>query len=103
MRRKSLPSCFRPRLETLEQRLALAIGTDPGGGPQADISVAVTHSPQPSQVGDEVTFYYQMHNAGPAPAADIMLEDHLPLNFEFVDFGPSSPGLLGGYSAAGLF
>jgi len=54
----------------------------------ADLHVTATHSPEPSSVGDEVTFTYTVHNAGPERAVNVSLSAPLPANFEFVDFGP---------------
>ena len=51
--------------------------------PTARIGITVTHSPEPSRVGDEVVFSYSLHNAGPATATYPRVEDHLPDNFEF--------------------
>lgn len=101
-RSRSVRGARRLRLEKLEHRLALAIGTD-FDGILADISVTATHSPEPAQVGDVVTFYYTLHNEGPDAATYPRVEDHLPANFDFIDFGPGTVGLDGGYSAAGLF
>jgi len=78
---------WRPCLEALEQRLALAIGTDLS---LADVSVAVTHSPEPPYVGEEVTFLYTIANAGPDAAVNAQFAATLPdvSDFAFVDFGP---------------
>ena len=56
----------------------------------ADLSVAVTDSPDPVQAGSNLTYTITVANAGPSVAASVTLADTLPVGTTFVSL--SSPG-----------
>lgn len=54
--------------------------TTVGGGSSAsaDVSITKNDSPDPLQVGDRLTYTLQVRNAGPDPAASVIVSDSLP-------------------------
>ena len=70
---------YQARLHAAVARLAA--GAPPGG--TADLSIAMTDSPDPVQVGNNLTYALTVVNNGPATATGVTLTDTLPTGVTF--------------------
>ncbi|MFD0275036.1 hypothetical protein ACFVHB_14210 [Kitasatospora sp. NPDC127111] len=66
-------------------RFSLGLST-----PLADLSVAISASPEPVPNGTNLTYTVTVHNAGPATAENVTFTDTLPANARFVSATPST-------------
>ena len=60
-----------------------------GGSPSADLSVAMTDTPDPVDVGNNITYTATVTNNGPNEATNVTLTDSLPASLSLVSAVPS--------------
>ncbi|MEU8757670.1 hypothetical protein [Streptomyces sp. NPDC048659] len=58
--------------------------------PSADLSAALSASPEPVADGGTLTYTVRVHNNGPTAAADVVLTDRLPASGRFLSATPSA-------------
>jgi bacillolysin len=64
---------------------------NPTSSSSADLSLSVTDSPDPIEVGNDLTYTLDVTNNGPDTATDVTLTDTLPASVSFVSVTPSAP------------
>ncbi|MGZ5482942.1 MAG: lamin tail domain-containing protein [Pyrinomonadaceae bacterium] len=62
----------------------------------ADLEITKTDSPDPVNVGSNVTYTLTVTNHGPAAAQSVVVTDNLPANVTFVSCGLTGTGVCGG-------
>ena len=74
--------------------VASVTATNAGSG--ADLGVGAVASPNPVQVGGNVTYTLTLSNAGPTAASSITLTDTLPVGTSYVSCAATGGGVCGG-------
>jgi uncharacterized repeat protein (TIGR01451 family) len=67
----------------------------PSEGPIADIRVTIADSPDPVQVGQDLTYTITVSNGGPSTAPTVRMSDSLPAGVNFVSVTPSQGSCAG--------
>jgi uncharacterized repeat protein (TIGR01451 family) len=67
----------------------------PSEGPHSDIGVQIFDSPDPVQVGQNLTYGITVSNSGPSDAPNARMSDTLPASVNFVSVSPSQGSCTG--------
>ncbi|HEX8099334.1 MAG TPA: sortase [Actinomycetota bacterium] len=82
--------------ETIDSDLSNNSDSDPTTvDASADLSITKSASPDPVQVGDELTYTLSVTNAGPSPATGVETTDTLPAGVSFVSAAPEQGSCTG--------